>query len=106
VGRGSVCPGGYAGLSQGWVGEYHVTIGVHLLVCWMSPKQVWSWHLVAQEPFCFLSVLWCGEALYGLWVQGVKVLILFGALFLPSVAPVSQQDFWFFFFFFKVSKFL
>jgi hypothetical protein len=33
-------------------------------------------------------------------------LILFGALFLPSVAPVSQQDFWFFFFFFKVSKFL
>jgi hypothetical protein len=30
--------------------------------------------------------------LYGLGVQGVKVLILLGALFLPSVAPPSQQD--------------
>jgi hypothetical protein len=26
---GSVCPGGYAGLSQGWLGEYCVTLGVH-----------------------------------------------------------------------------
>jgi hypothetical protein len=34
-----------------------------------------------------------GEALYGLSVQGVKVFILLGTLFLPSVAPVSQQDF-------------
>jgi hypothetical protein len=24
---------GYAGLSQGWLGEYHVTLGAHLLVC-------------------------------------------------------------------------
>jgi hypothetical protein len=28
-----------------------------------------------------------------LGVPGVEVLILSGALFLPSVAPVSQQDF-------------
>jgi hypothetical protein len=28
-------------------------------------------------------------------VQGVKILTLLGAFFLRSVAPVSQQDFWF-----------
>jgi hypothetical protein len=59
----------------------------------MSPKQVWSQHLVVQEASCFLSIIWLGEALYGLGVQGVEVLILFGALFLPNVATVSQQDF-------------
>jgi hypothetical protein len=59
----------------------------------MSPKQVWRWHLVAQKISCFVSVMWCGEALYTLGVPGVKVFILFGALFLPSVAPASQQDF-------------
>jgi hypothetical protein len=48
----------------------------------------WQW-----QPTCFLSVTWCGEAFYGPGVQGVKVLILHGALFLPSVAPPSQQDF-------------
>jgi hypothetical protein len=68
-------------------------LGAHLLVCKMSPKQVWSWHLALQEPSCFLSVMWCGEALYVLGVQGVEVLILLGALFPPSVAPVSEQDF-------------
>jgi hypothetical protein len=33
---------------------------------------------------CFLSVTWRGEAF-----QGVDVLILLAALFLPSVAPAS-----------------
>jgi hypothetical protein len=84
---------GYAGLSQGWLWEYHVMLVAHLLVCQMSHKQVWNQCLVAQESSCFLSVMWCGEALYGLRVQGVEVLILLGALFLPSVAPASQQDF-------------
>jgi hypothetical protein len=70
-----------------------MTLGAYLLVCQMSPEQVWSWHLAVQEPSCFLSVTWCGEALYRLGVQGVEVLILLGALFLPSVAPASQQDF-------------
>jgi hypothetical protein len=28
----SICPGGYAGLSQGWLGEYCVMLGAHLLV--------------------------------------------------------------------------
>jgi hypothetical protein len=40
-----------------------------------------------------LSVRWHGEAFYGLGLQGVEVLILLGALFLPSVALVSQQGF-------------
>jgi hypothetical protein len=85
-GRGSLCP---AGLSQGWLGKYHVMLCVHLFICRMSPKQVWSWHLAMREPSCFLSVLWCGEALYGLGIQGVEVLILLGALFLPGVAGSS-----------------
>jgi hypothetical protein len=37
--------------------------------------------------------MWYGEAFYGLGVQAVEVLILIGALFLPSVSPVSQQGF-------------
>jgi hypothetical protein len=60
----------------------------------MSPKQVWSQHLVAWEPSWFLSVL-CREALYRLGVQGVEALITLGAYFLPSVAPESQQNFLF-----------
>jgi hypothetical protein len=54
------------------------------LVCQMTPKQVWSRCLAAQEPSCFVSVTWHGEVLYGLGVQCVKVLILLGALF-PQV---------------------
>jgi hypothetical protein len=48
---------------------------------------------VTQEPSCFLSVACYGEAFYGLAVQGVGVLILLGVFFLPTVAPVSQQNF-------------
>jgi hypothetical protein len=38
----SVCPGGYAGLFQGWLWEYGATPGAQLLACQMSPKQIWS----------------------------------------------------------------
>jgi hypothetical protein len=41
----------------------------------------------------FFSVMWRGEALYRLGVQGVIVSILLGGFFLPSVAPASQQNF-------------
>jgi hypothetical protein len=58
-------------------------LGAHLLVCQMSSKHVWSWHLVVWEPPWFLR----------LEVQGVEVLILLGSLLLPSVAAASQQDF-------------
>jgi hypothetical protein len=37
--------------------------------------------------------MWHGEAFYGPVVQGVKILILLGGLFLPGVAPASQQGF-------------
>jgi hypothetical protein len=59
----------------------------------MSSKEVWSQHLVAQQPSCFLNVILCGETFHRLGVQGVEVLILLTALFLPSVAPASQQGF-------------
>jgi hypothetical protein len=39
VGWESVCPGGYAGLSWGWLGEYHVMLDAHLLVCWCLPSR-------------------------------------------------------------------
>jgi hypothetical protein len=60
AGEGSVCLGGYAGLSQGWLGEYHLMLGAHLLVCRMSPKQVWCWQLVAQAAHLFsqCNVAW------------------------------------------------
>jgi hypothetical protein len=37
--------------------------------------------------------MWHGEALHGVGVQGVEILILLGALFPPSVFPASQQGF-------------
>jgi hypothetical protein len=67
----------------------------YLLTCWSaSPKQVWNHCLLVREPSCFLSVTWHIETLYGLGVQGVRVLILLGGFFLPSVAPASQTNFW------------
>jgi hypothetical protein len=62
------------------VGTMHAA---YLLTCWSaSPKRVWSQCLVAWEPSSFLSVTWCREALYGLEVQGVRVLLLFFFFFL------------------------
>jgi hypothetical protein len=60
-------------------------LGAHLLVCRMSPKQVW------RQPSCFLSVMWRGEAFHILRVQDVKVLILPAALFLPNVAQCLRE---------------
>jgi hypothetical protein len=37
--------------------------------------------------------MWRGEAFYWQGIQGIDVLILLGALFPPSVAPISQQGF-------------
>jgi hypothetical protein len=65
----------------------------HLLVCCMSPKQVWSQHLAAGEPSCFLSVTCHREALYGLGVQGVKALFPLGVVFLPSCGSSVSAKF-------------
>jgi hypothetical protein len=51
----------------------------------MSHRQVWSWWWQLRQwwqPSCFFIVTCCGEAFHGLGVQGVKGLILVGALFL------------------------
>jgi hypothetical protein len=73
-----------------------VPVPLNLFNCWsVSPKQIWSWHLAALEPSWFLSVTWYGEAFCGLGVCDVRFLLLFGGVFLPSVAPVFQQDFLF-----------
>jgi hypothetical protein len=37
--------------------------------------------------------MWHGEALYGLGIQGVGILLLPHGFFMPSVAPASQQNF-------------
>jgi hypothetical protein len=78
-GRRSDCPGGYAGLFQGInlaVGILHAT---YLLTCWsVSPKQVRSQCLVAQEPSWFLCIMWHGEAMCRLGVLSVGVLLLLG----------------------------
>jgi hypothetical protein len=63
-----------------------VTVGIphaaYLLTCWsVFPKQIWSQHLEVQEPFWFLNVTWCGEALCRLGVQGIKVVLLLGGFF-------------------------
>jgi hypothetical protein len=86
-GGSSVCPGAVLiYLGDDW-GNSAWCMVLTCLVCKMSHRQVWSrW----QQPSSFLSVMCCGEAFHGLGIQGVKGLILVGALLLPSVGPVSQ----------------
>jgi hypothetical protein len=59
-GGGISLPRGYAGLSQGWLGEYCVMLVLTCLVCWISPKQVWGWCLVVVVSLLFsqCSVAW------------------------------------------------
>jgi hypothetical protein len=47
--------------------------------------------VVAAHLFSQSTMVW--RAFHRLRVQGVEALILLGALYLPSVAPASQQDF-------------
>jgi hypothetical protein len=51
--------------------ENHMMLGAHLLVCQMSPKQVWSQHLAAWQLSCFLIVTWHGKAFHVLGLQGI-----------------------------------
>jgi hypothetical protein len=95
AGQGVLQPRGLCWFIPGWLGEYCMMPGPHLLICWISPKQVWSQQLVVRKLPCFICVIWHGEAFHGLGVQAAKVLMFFGALFLPSVAPAFQQCFWF-----------
>jgi hypothetical protein len=77
-----------------------VAVGVpcaaYLLTCWsVSPKQVRSWHLAAQEPSLFLHMMWCGKAMCRLGVQGCWIFASSWWFFLPGMSPESQQDFYF-----------
>jgi hypothetical protein len=72
-------------------GNSRCRLFAHLLVC-ISRAGL---ELVtgSTEPSWFLSVMWSGEALCRLGVWDVRVLLLLGVFYLPSVAPASQQDF-------------
>jgi hypothetical protein len=61
---------------RGGCGDTICRLFAHLLS--VSPKQVRSQHLVAQEPSCFLRVMWHGEAMCRLGVWSVRVLPLLG----------------------------
>jgi hypothetical protein len=86
----SVCTGGYAGLSQEWLCEYHVP-----LIC--SPVGLLD---VSQADLELVSGV-SGALLFSqcnvVWrsfVQaGGSAWIPLGAFFLPRVAPASQQNF-------------
>jgi hypothetical protein len=88
---GSVCPGGYAGLPQGWLWECSMP-----LIC--SPVGL---HLPSRFGD---SVWWCGRppvfsVLHGVeklctgWGLGCRSFASSWWFFLPSVAPASQQEF-------------
>jgi hypothetical protein len=74
AGLGSVCPGAMLVYPRGDCGNTACHLFTHLWSA--SPNQVWSWHLVVREPFCFLSVMFCGEALCRLGVQVARVLLI------------------------------
>jgi hypothetical protein len=65
-GWGSVCSGGYADLSQGCLWEYHMPFSSHCGLC--LPKLSGCSHLAAWEPFWFLHLTWCGDAMHSLRV--------------------------------------
>jgi hypothetical protein len=85
---GSVCPGGYADLTQGCLWEYLMPLsspgGLHL------PKQSGSWRL---EPSWFLRLTWSGDVMHGLGVWRSWSFASSWWFFLQGVSPASLQDF-------------
>jgi hypothetical protein len=73
--------------SRGGCGNTAWHLFAHLLVCVSQAGLELASGGVGAFLFSECNV--CGEALCGLGVQGVRVLILLGVFFLPSVAPVS-----------------
>jgi hypothetical protein len=90
-GQVSVCPVGYAGLSQGWLWDYRMLLicsPVHLCL----PKRFIAcveWH---RSPPVF-SVVWRSFVQAG--GLGCQSFAYSWCFFLPIVAHDSQQDFWF-----------
>jgi hypothetical protein len=72
---------------------FHLVFFLSLVFWSASPNLVWSWRLVVREPSCFLIVLWHGEALYGLGVRDVRVLLLPGVLFSAKCDSIVSARF-------------
>jgi hypothetical protein len=93
-GRGSDCPESYAGLSQERLWKYCVTViclPAHLLdvsQAGLEPVSGSAGSLwLSQCNVAWRSFVWAGGS--GCWSPGSS-----WCFFLPSVAPVSQQNFW------------
>jgi hypothetical protein len=63
---GSVCPGGYADLVQGYLWEYCVLFSSPCSL--LLPKWSGHWCLMAREPSWFLHLTWSWDAICGLGV--------------------------------------
>jgi hypothetical protein len=77
-------------------GLYDLSMGVPhdaYLLTWWSPKQVRSWHLVAQELSWSLHLTWSGDGMHSLGVWRCRSFASSWWFFLPGVSPVSLQEF-------------
>jgi hypothetical protein len=66
-GWGSVCPGGYADLSQGCLWEYHVLLSSPCGQCLPKPSGCCCL-VTALEPSWFLHLMWSGDGMHRLEV--------------------------------------
>jgi hypothetical protein len=91
-GWGSICPGGYADLTQGCLWEYHVPLSSPCGLCF--PMRSGRWHLAAAwEPSWFLPLTWSGNVTHGLEVWRSQSFASSQWFFLSGVSPASLQDF-------------
>jgi hypothetical protein len=88
----SVCPGGYAGLSQGWLWEYCMIFGAHLFGLLNVSQAGLALLSGGAGALLFSQCNVACDAFHRLRVQGVEVPILLSALFPPSAVPASQPD--------------
>jgi hypothetical protein len=72
---------------KGGCGDPLFHLFAHLLVC-VSQE---CYELVVQEPSCILHVRWHGEAMCGLRVQGVRIVLLLVAFQARCVSSISTS---------------
>jgi hypothetical protein len=92
AGWGFICPGGMLAFPRGGCGSTLCGLSAHLLVCVFQAGLELAVS-EGMEAFLFsqCNVVWRSSVRAGVW--GVQVLLILGVFFfLPSVAPVSQQD--------------
>jgi hypothetical protein len=88
VGQRSVCPGDYAGLSQGWLWGYHVPLICSPVSLRLPSRLRVGALLVSPYNVAWRSYVWAGDS--GCWIFASS-----WWFFLPGVSPASQQDFYF-----------